>query len=461
MSVFKGRNRHNTDMLSGSLWDKILMFALPLAASSMLQQLFNSADVAVVGKFTGKQALAAVGSNGPVINLLVNFFVGISVGTNVVIARYIGSGNEKRANSAAHTAVLVSVICGFVIMALGLLVSPLILNLIGTPDDFIDLAVLYLRIYFCGMPFMMLYNFCSAIFRSKGDTKKPLIYLFVSGIVNVILNLIFVIVFKMGVAGVAIATVISNMISSVLMLRSLTKEEGAIKITLKNLKIDKRNLSEIIRVGMPAGIQGMVFSISNVCVLSGLNLLGTDVVSASSAAQNYENLIYFMSNSFAQATVTFVSQNYGAGNLKRCKRAVLIGMGLSVIASLTMFAVFILFRTPLLGIYTDDKEIIRIASQRLAVVGGTHFMCGIMDNLSCCMRGLGYSLEPALISMAGACGLRVLWIYTVFKKVQTFAMLVAVYPISWFATALVLGIVCIYKFKVAEKKSARLADAVE
>ena len=452
MSVFKGRNRHNTDMLSGSLWDKILMFALPLAASSMLQQLFNSADVAVVGKFTGKQALAAVGSNGPVINLLVNFFVGISVGTNVVIARYIGSGNEKRANSAAHTAVLVSVICGFVIMALGLLVSPLILNLIGTPDDFIDLAVLYLRIYFCGMPFMMLYNFCSAIFRSKGDTKKPLIYLFVSGIVNVILNLIFVIVFKMGVAGVAIATVISNMISSVLMLRSLTKEEGAIKITLKNLKIDKRNLSEIIRVGMPAGIQGMVFSISNVCVLSGLNLLGTDVVSASSAAQNYENLIYFMSNSFAQATVTFVSQNYGAGNLKRCKRAVLIGMGLSVAASAAMFAVFIVFRTPLLGIYTDDKEIIRIASQRLAVVGGTHFMCGIMDNISCCMRGLGYSLEPALISMAGACGLRVLWIYTVFKKVQTFAMLVAVYPISWFATALVLGIVCIYKFKVAEKK---------
>ena len=360
MSVFKGRNRHNTDMLSGSLWDKILMFALPLAASSMLQQLFNSADVAVVGKFTGKQALAAVGSNGPVINLLVNFFVGISVGTNVVIARYIGSGNEKRANSAAHTAVLVSVICGFVIMALGLLVSPLILNLIGTPDDFIDLAVLYLRIYFCGMPFMMLYNFCSAIFRSKGDTKKPLIYLFVSGIVNVILNLIFVIVFKMGVAGVAIATVISNMISSVLMLRSLTKEEGAIKITLKNLKIDKRNLSEIIRVGMPAGIQGMVFSISNVCVLSGLNLLGTDVVSASSAAQNYENLIYFMSNSFAQATVTFVSQNYGAGNLKRCKRAVLIGMGLSVAASAAMFAVFIVFRTPLLGIYTDDKEIIRI-----------------------------------------------------------------------------------------------------
>ena len=452
MSVFKGRNRHNTDMLSGSLWDKILMFALPLAASSMLQQLFNSADVAVVGKFTGKQALAAVGSNGPVINLLVNFFVGISVGTNVVIARYVGSGNEKRANSAAHTAVLVSVICGFVIMALGLLVSPLILNLIGTPDDFIDLAVLYLRIYFCGMPFMMLYNFCSAIFRSKGDTKKPLIYLFVSGIVNVILNLIFVIVFKMGVAGVAIATVISNMISSVLMLRSLTKEEGAIKITLKNLKIDKRNLSEIIRVGMPAGIQGMVFSISNVCVLSGLNLLGTDVVSASSAAQNYENLIYFMSNSFAQATVTFVSQNYGAGNLKRCKRAVLIGMGLSVAASAAMFAVFIVFRTPLLGIYTDDKEIIRIASQRLAVVGGTHFMCGIMDNLSCCMRGLGYSLEPALISMAGACGLRVLWIYTVFKKVQTFTMLVAVYPISWFATALVLGIVCIYKFKVAEKK---------
>lgn len=452
MNYIKGRAEKNASMLSGSLWDKILMFALPLAASSMLQQLFNSADVAVVGKFTGKQALAAVGSNGPVINLLVNFFVGMSIGANVVIARYIGSGDEKRANDTAHTAILVSVISGFIIMLLGFFLSPIILNFIGTPDDVIDLAVVYLRIYFCGMPFMMLYNFCAAIFRSKGDTKKPLMYLFASGIINVVLNMFFVIVFKMGVAGVGTATVISNAISSILMLRSLTKEEGAIKICLKNLKINKKIFREIVRVGMPAGLQGMVFSISNVSVLSGLNSLNTDIVSASATSQNYENLIYFLSNSFAQATVTFVSQNYGAGNIKRCKKVLLISTSLSVISALTLCTIFILFRNPLLGLYTSDAEIVKIASQRLIVVAGTHFLCGIMDNSSSCLRGLGYSLEPAIISMAGACGLRILWINTVFKKFHTFAMLVAVYPISWFATALVLSIVCLIKIRKIEKK---------
>lgn len=452
MNYIKGRAEKNASMLSGSLWDKILMFALPLAASSMLQQLFNSADVAVVGKFTGKQALAAVGSNGPVINLLVNFFVGMSIGANVVIARYIGSGDEKRANDTAHTAILVSVISGFIIMLLGFFLSPIILNFIGTPDDVIDLAVVYLRIYFCGMPFMMLYNFCAAIFRSKGDTKKPLMYLFSSGIINVVLNMFFVIVFKMGVAGVGTATVISNAISSILMLRSLTKEEGAIKICLKNLKINKKIFREIVRVGMPAGLQGMVFSISNVSVLSGLNSLNTDIVSASATSQNYENLIYFLSNSFAQATVTFVSQNYGAGNIKRCKKVLRISTSLSVISALTLCTIFILFRNPLLGIYTSDAEIVKIASQRLIVVAGTHFLCGIMDNSSSCLRGLGYSLEPAIISMAGACGLRILWINTVFKKFHTFAMLVAVYPVSWFATALVLSIVCLIKIRKIEKK---------
>ena len=461
MNCIKGRAEKNASMLSGSLWDKILMFALPLAASSMLQQLFNSADVAVVGKFTGKQALAAVGSNGPVINLLVNLFVGMSIGANVVIARYIGSGNEKKANNTAHTAILLSLICGFVIMTLGLILSPLILNLIGTPDDVVGLAVIYLRIYFCGMPFMMLYNFCAAIFRSKGDTKKPLIFLFISGIINVILNLFFVVVFSMGVSGVAIATVISNAISSVLMLRSLTNEkEEAIKITLSKLKIDGKILREIVRVGLPAGIQGMVFSISNVCVLSGLNSLQTDVVSASSASQNYENLIYFLSNSFAQATVTFVSQNYGAGNIKRCKKVLLISTCLSVASALILCAVFIFFKKPLLGIYTNDAQIVEIASQRLVVVAGTHFLCGFMDNFSSFLRGLGFSLEPAIISMAGACGIRILWIYTVFAKIHTFAVLVAVYPISWFITAAVLAAVCFAKVrKIEKKKLVAVAEA--
>ena len=332
MSVFKGRNRHNTDMLSGSLWDKILMFALPLAASSMLQQLFNSADVAVVGKFTGKQALAAVGSNGPVINLLVNFFVGISVGTNVVIARYIGSGNEKRANSAAHTAVLVSVICGFVIMALGLLVSPLILNLIGTPDDFIDLAVLYLRIYFCGMPFMMLYNFCSAIFRSKGDTKKPLIYLFVSGIVNVILNLIFVIVFKMGVAGVAIATAMSRVIELIgcVIVSIMSKD---IKLDLRYMFIRNKLLfSDFVKLSLPAlGNDlswGVAFSMYSVI----LGHLGSDAVAANSLVVVVRNIGTVLCFGVASAGGILLGNVMGEGNLEKAKEYASKLLKLTVVA---------------------------------------------------------------------------------------------------------------------------------
>lgn len=304
-------------ILTGSLWKGILCFAVPIALSNMLQQLFNTADVAIVGKFAGKEAMAAVGSNGAIINLLINLFIGISVGANVVIARYIGEGNDDKIKKATHTAIVISVVSGIVVMIMGVLLSRPMLELMNSPEDVIDLATVYLKIYFLGMPFMMLYNFAAAILRSRGDTKRPLIALAISGVVNCILNLVFVIIFDMSVAGVAIATVISNIISSNILVYFLTKEKGALKLNFKDLKIDKQVLKEFTVIGIPAGLQNAVFSLSNIFVQSSLNSLGSDFVAGSSAALNFEFYVYHLMSGFSQAVVTFTGQNYGAGNFKR------------------------------------------------------------------------------------------------------------------------------------------------
>ena len=338
--MYKQKTKKVMDLLNGSIWDKILMFALPLAASSILQQLFNSADVAVVGQFAGSRALAAVGSNGAVINLLVNIFVGLSVGANVVIARCLGEGNKQRIRDAVHTSVLVALVSGFFVMIVGITVTRPILTLMSTPDDIIDLAVVYLRIYFLGMPFIMLYNFGAAILRSKGDTKRPFLCLLASGIVNVLLNLFFVIVCGLSVAGVGMATVISNAISSGMILYFLTHEKSEIRLSLRNLKIDKRILKEITRIGLPAGLQGMVFSFSNICVQSALNSLGSDAVAGSAAALNFEYFVYFLLNSFTQACVTFTSQNYGANKYDRCKKIALISFGMGLAFSTVLSIIF-------------------------------------------------------------------------------------------------------------------------
>lgn len=444
------------DMTSGSLWDKILKFALPLAASSILQQMFNSADVAIVGRFAGSQALAAVGSNGPIINLLVNIFVGLSIGANVVIARFIGSGDTKRISAAVHTSVVVAVLSGLFVSIVGLIITRPVLRMMATPDDVIELSTTYLRIYFLGMPFLMLYNFSAAILRSKGDTKRPLICLTISGVINVILNLIFVIGFKLSVAGVAIATVISQLVSASLLIFFLTREEGALRLSLKKLRIDKQILREIARIGIPSGLQGMVFSASNVVIQSSMNSLGSTVIAASSAALNFEIFAYYMLNGFEHAAVTFTGQNYGAGKYERCNAVAYRCLLLGGIFTGALCAVFIAFGSSFIRIYTADEAVIPLALQRVRLVLTFQIVNMALEVFSGCMRGLGHSLVPAIVSMAGICGVRLLWVATVFKASPTFPTLIAVYPLSWIVTA---ALITIAYFVIRKRVYARAETA--
>lgn len=427
--------KKDMDMLNGVLWSKILMFALPLAASSILQQLFNSADIAVVGHYAGSRALAAVGSNGPIINLLVNIFVGLSIGANVIISRYLGEDDKTSVRKATHTTILISLISGIIIMCIGLIITRPILTLMSTPDDIIDLAVVYLRIYFLGMPFIMLYNFGSAILRSRGDTKRPFICLLISGVVNVLLNLFFVIVCGMSVAGVGIATVISNIISSGILLYFLMHEKGVLRIKIRELRIDQKILSKIMKIGLPAGLQGVVFSLSNICIQSGLNSLGSDVVAGSAASVNFDILAYYLLNAFSQACVTFTSQNYGAEKYERCRRITLWCLGFGLIFTIVLDAIFIVFGDTLIRFYTTEPTVIEFALIRMKFVLSFQFLNAIMDVMSGSLRGIGYSLIPALISVAGVCGIRMLWIYTFFANSPTFLTLLSAYPVSWAITS--------------------------
>lgn len=435
----------NMDMLNGAMWNKILMFALPLAASSMLQQLFNSADIAVVGRFCGDAALAAVGSNGPIINLLINLFVGLSVGANVVIARYIGQQRKSKISDGVHTAITLAIISGVFLTVLGLFVTRPMLEMMSTPGDIINLSALYLRIYFLGMPFIMLYNFGSAILRSRGDTKRPFVCLVTAGIINVIFNLLFVLGFGMSVDGVGYATLISNIISSGMIVYFLMHEDGEMKLVPKKLKIHLDVLKEMAKIGIPAGIQSMVFSASNICVQSALNSLGSTYVAASSAAVNFEFFAYFIINSFSQANVTFTSQNYGAGKFKRCTKSAMLSVGLGAFFTMALCAVFLIFGKTLLKIYTPDAQIIEIAYNRMRLVMSFQFLNAFLEVTSGGIRGLGYSLVPALISVIGVCGTRLLWVYTVFAANRSFLTLIKVYPISWGITA---AAVCISYFVI-------------
>lgn len=451
MKLNNKSEKKEMDMLSGSLWNKILMFALPLAASSILQQLFNSADVAVVGRFAGSRALAAVGSNGSIVNLLVNIFVGLSIGANVVIARYLGENNKQKVRAAAHTTVLVSVISGIIITAIGLVITRPMLTLMSTPDDIIDLAVVYLRIYFCGMPFIMFYNFGSAILRSRGDTKRPFLCLVVSGVVNVLLNLFFVIVCHMSVAGVGLATVIAQIVSSCMLLYFLTHEPGLLRIKLKNLKIDTKILVEIVKIGLPAGIQGVVFSASNVCIQSALNSLGSDVVAGSAAALNFEFFAYYLLNSFSQACVTFTSQNFSAGNYKRCHRVTYLCLLMGILSTSAMCGLFIMFDKTFIRFYVTDPAVVEIGLKRMKYILSFQFINAVMDIFSGSLRGMRYSLVPALMAVIGVCGVRLLWVWTVFQKYPTFKTLMRVYPVSWAVTSLSVAIAYFVVRRFAEK----------
>ena len=427
------------DMTHGSLWDKILMIALPLAASGILQQLFNAADVAVVGQFVGKEAMAAVGANAPVVNILITMFTGISLGANVVISRYTGRKDKENAENAAHTAILVAVISGFFILVLGQCIARITLEMMSVPSDCLDMAVLYLRVYLCGMPVIFLYNFEAAIFQSQGDTKTPLMCLIISGIVNVILNLFFVIVIGMTVNGVALATVISNGISSMLLFVFLLKGKTPLTIEKQRYRIHAELLKEMLQIGIPAGLQGLVCSISNILIQSAVNSLGTDVVAGSSAAGNLEIIGYFVVNSFSQACTTIIGQNFGANQPERCHKTLMISLVESWIVGGTVSFLIIIFGKQLLRLFNSDPNVIAFGYQRLFWILSFEVINGTIDIISGAMRGYGESLTPALIALVCICGVRIVYIFTYFASHRSFTTLMLAYPISWIITVIVIS----------------------
>ena len=424
------------DMLSGSLFDKLLLFAIPLALSSILQQLFNSVDVAVVGHFAADPAVAtaAVGSNGPIINLIINLFVGVSVGANVIISNYIGEGNKGKIESAVHTSMAVAILSGFIVLVIGLAISGPVLRAMNTPESVLPYAEEYLRIYFLGMPFVMIYNFGSSVLRSIGDTKRPLICLCVSGVLNALLNMFLVIVFHLDVAGVAIATVLSNGVSAMLVILFLVKEKNEIHLDLRRLRIAKPDLVRMLKIGVPAGLQSMVFSLSNVIIQSVLNGFGTSAVAGSAVALNYENFSYFIIAAFNQTAVTFTSQNYGARNYERCKRVFRLCMLTSIVLTGMMSWTFILGRHFFISIFTSDAEVARYAAIRMVMILSLNILSNTYEIGGAALRGIGYSMTPAILTVFGTCVFRLFWAYTICRIYHTFEVLLAVYPISWIIT---------------------------
>lgn len=426
---------YEIDMCNGPVLKKILMFSIPLMLSGILQLLFNAADIVVVGRFAGNQSLAAVGSTTALINLLINIFIGISVGVNVVVAKYYGAKLHEDVSETVHTAMAVSLISGLFLVIVGLFTSRFWLELMGTPQDVIDKAVLYMQIYFAGMPVIMAYNFGSAILRAIGDTKRPLYFLSLSGIVNVVLNLIFVIVFHMDVAGVALATVIAQCISTFLVIRCLMKMDGPLKLYLKKLKIDKRKLMVIMKIGIPAGMQGAVFSISNVLIQSSVNSFGSIAMAGNTASANIEGFVYSAMNAIYQTNLSFTSQNVGAKKYDRVNKILITCLGtVTVVGVVLGFTAFVGGRR-LIGIYSSDPEVISFGMLRMSIICTMYFMCGWMDTLVGSLRGLGYSVLPMIVSLTGACGLRVVWIFTIFAHYNTLTSLYLSYPVSWLLTA--------------------------
>lgn len=430
------KRRSEIDMCGGALLPSMLMFALPLMASSVLQLLFNAADVIVVGRFAGENALAAVGSNTSLINLMTNLFLGLATGTNVLAAQLIGAGKHGRLKMTIHTSISLGIISGLLLTVIGLVFATQILELMQTPDEILGLSALYLRVYFLGMPAMMVYNFGSAILRAKGDTKRPLYYLLSAGMINVVLNLVFVIGFHLDVLGVALATVISQFISAGLIMRALMREKGAFKVSLRRLRPNAATVKRILRIGIPAGIQGVVFSLSNVVIQSSINSFGATVMAGNAAAANLEGFVWVAMNAFNQAALTFTGQNVGAGKYSRINRIMVTSEACEVTVGLVLgIGIFILYR-PLLGIYSDVPEVIDAGYQRLQYVCATYFLCGLMDCIVGSIRGMGASITPTVVSLLGSCALRIVWVATIFQMPQFHspASLYLSYPVSWIIT---------------------------
>ena len=426
---------YEMDMCNGPVLKKILIFSIPLMLSGVLQLLFNAADIIVVGRFAGSQSLAAVGSTTALINLLINIFIGLSVGANVVVARAYGGRRDKDVSEAVHTAIAVSIVSGVILIVMGFVFSRLMLELMGTPDDVIDKAVLYMRIYFAGMPVVMLYNFGSAILRAVGDTRRPLYFLSIAGAVNIVLNLFFVIVMHMDVAGVALATVISQCISSGLVLRCLAKSEGGLKLELSKIKIHRKKMFQIFKIGLPAGMQGAIFSVSNVLIQSSVNSFGSIAMAGNAASANIEGFVYNAMNAVYQTNLSFTSQNIGGKKYTRVNKILFTCLGtVTVVGMILGFGAYAI-GDELLLIYSTDPEVIRFGMLRMSIIATTYFTCGWMDTMVGSLRGMGYSVLPMIVSLTGACGLRILWIFTIFAQQRTLTSLYISYPVSWVITA--------------------------
>lgn len=431
--------KSSVDMLGGNVYRNMFIFALPLIASGVLQQSFNSVDVAVVGRFVGHRALAAVGSNGPVINLIVNLFLGISVGANVVIANYMGRANHEGVKRAVATATALALASGLLLLVLGESVASPILVALGTPDEVLADAVAYLRIYSLGMPFMMIYNFGSAILRSVGDTRRPFYALVAGGIVNVVLNLFFVIVCDMGVAGVAVATVVANGVSAAVIYIVLSREQGSVRVDLKRMTFSHGvELGKILRIGVPAGIQGMVFSFSNVFIQSAINSFGADAMAGSAAALNFELYGYFIINAFAQSVVAFTGQNNGAGNLRRCSEVLRAGLVMSLAASICFDLVVGVFAVEAVSIFTTAPAVIAFAVTRVHCGTAFQFIACSYEMAGASLRGQGYSMTPTVITVVGTCLLRLAWVMALAGSGGSFARLLSIYPITWVVTGIAM-----------------------
>lgn len=428
------RKNYEIDMCSGPLLGKILRFSIPLMLSGILQLLFNAADIVVVGQFSGSEALAAVGSTGSLNNLIVNIFLGLSIGSSVLVARYYGAQDWRNVQDVVHTSMLISVISGSLLIFVGISLAGPLLEVMGTPDDVLGQAVLYMRIIFAGMPAMMIYNFGAAILRAVGDTRRPLLFLLIAGVVNVLLNLLFVIVFHMGVAGVALATVISQCLSAALVILCLTHSPSHYKLYLKELHISADKLRQIIQVGLPAGIQGAVFSISNVLIQSSINSFGSVAVAGNTAASNIEGFVYTSMNALYQASLSFTSQNVGAKRTERIVPILVRCLGCVAVVGAGMSACVLLLGSRLLGFYSPDPAVIAYGLDRLRIVCLTYFTCGLMEVACGSIRGLGCSVTPTIVSLAGACGLRILWVMTIFPQHRTLFSLYLSYPVSWVIT---------------------------
>ena len=436
MAEKTARISYRMDMTEGPLTTKIIKFTIPVMLSGILQLLFNTADVIVVGRFTGKTALAAVGSTGSLINLLVSLFMGLSIGTNVLVARYQGARDDKSVSETVHTSIALGVIGGLILLIIGIAATRPLLEMMATPEDVIDQSTIYMRILFLGMPLNLILNFGAAVLRAIGDTKRPLYYLTIAGIINLFLNIFLVTVFSLGVAGVAIATVISEGVSCALILLCLKHETGAIRLYLNKIRINPEKCIDIMKIGLPAGLQGCIFSISNVLIQSSVNSFGSTVMTGNTAASNIEGFVYVSMNSLHQTCISFTSQNFGAGKFKRIKMVLINCLVIVTITGLLLGNSAYFFGKYLLSAYNNEPEVISYGLIRLSIISAMYFLCGLMDVMVGAMRGIGYSILPMIVSLIGACGLRIVWIYTVFVQFRTLDILFISYPVTWTITFL-------------------------